>query len=176
MKNILAFLVLILILCPVAVMAQITATGDSTNTNITLSQAGTGALTLMTQGAGAIDVYTTSVKRWTVEAADGDLVPETDGSVDIGSAAKEIDNVYAEDVAVSGAAGITGNLTGGGTITSTSTGSLGWSYVTGANTACTTTCTSAAVFGVDLAAGASAPVIVGPSAATADACVCAGAS
>lgn len=54
--------------------------------------------------------------------------------------------------------------------------SLGWSYVTGANTACTTTCTFAAVFGVDLAAGASAPVLVGPAAATADACICAGAS
>lgn len=54
--------------------------------------------------------------------------------------------------------------------------SLGWSYVTGANTACTTTCTYAAVFGVDLAAGASAPVLVGPSAATADACICAGPS
>lgn len=67
-------------------------------------------------------------------------------------------------------------IAGTGEITSSSTGSLGWSYVTGANTACTTTCTSAAVFGVDLAAGASQPVIVGPSAATADACVCAGAS
>jgi len=67
-------------------------------------------------------------------------------------------------------------IVGAGEITSTSTGSLGWSYVTGANTACTTTCTSAAVFGVDLAAGASQPVIVGPSSATADACVCAGAS
>lgn len=54
--------------------------------------------------------------------------------------------------------------------------SLGWSYVTGANTACTTTCTFAAVFGVDLAAGASAPVIVGPASASADACVCAGAN
>lgn len=68
------------------------------------------------------------------------------------------------------------NVVGTGEITSSSTGSLGWSYVTGANTACTTTCTSAAVFGVDLAAGASQPVIVGPSSATADACVCAGAS
>ena len=54
--------------------------------------------------------------------------------------------------------------------------SLGWSYVTGANTSCATTCTFAAVFGVDLAAGASAPVIVGPTNAAADACVCAGAS
>lgn len=67
-------------------------------------------------------------------------------------------------------------LVGVGEITSSSTGSLGWSYVTGANTACTTTCTSAAVFGVDLAAGASQPVIVAAASATADACVCAGAS
>lgn len=67
-------------------------------------------------------------------------------------------------------------IVGQGEITSASTGSLGWSYVTGANTACTTTCTSAAVFGVDLAAGASSPVIVAANSATADACVCAGAS
>lgn len=67
-------------------------------------------------------------------------------------------------------------IVGAGEITSTGTGSLGWSYVTGANTACTTTCTSAAVFGVDLAAGASSPVIVAANSATADACVCAGAS
>ena len=67
-------------------------------------------------------------------------------------------------------------IVGKGEITSTSTGSLGWSYVTGANTACTTTCTNAAVFGVDLAAGASQPVIVDAASATADACVCAGAS
>lgn len=63
-----------------------------------------------------------------------------------------------------------------GAVTSSATGALGWSYVTGANTACTTTCTSAAVFGVDLAAGASQPVIVDAASATADACVCAGAS
>lgn len=55
--------------------------------------------------------------------------------------------------------------------------SLGWTYVTGANTACTTTCGLAqAVFGVDLAGGATAPVLVGPTAATADACICAGAA
>ena len=63
-----------------------------------------------------------------------------------------------------------------GAVTTTATGSLGWSYVTGADTPCTTTCTNAAVFGVNLAAGASSPVIVDASSATADACVCAGAS
>lgn len=60
-----------------------------------------------------------------------------------------------------------------GAVTSTATGSLGWSVVAGANTACTTTCTGAAVFGQNTDA---AGIIVGPSDATADVCVCAGAS
>lgn len=64
-----------------------------------------------------------------------------------------------------------------GTITSTATGSLGWAVVDGADdTACTSQCTGAAVFGFNLAAGATAPVLVGPSDATADICLCAGAS
>lgn len=52
---------------------------------------------------------------------------------------------------------------------------IGLEYVTGANTACTTTCVAAdgaAMFGVDLAAGASSPVIVEADDATADACLC----
>lgn len=59
-----------------------------------------------------------------------------------------------------------------GEITSSETGSLGWSLVSAANQACTTTCTSAAVFGWDT--GTSLPV--GPATATADHCICAGAS
>lgn len=66
------------------------------------------------------------------------------------------------------------SLTTSGTITSSATGSLGWSVVTAANQACTTTCTSAAMGGQDTD---SAPYpIVGPSDATADRCFCAGAS
>lgn len=69
------------------------------------------------------------------------------------------------------------NASFAGEITSSATGSLGWSVVDGAdNTACTAQCTSAAVFGLNLAAGATDPVMVGPADATADICLCAGAS
>jgi hypothetical protein len=53
---------------------------------------------------------------------------------------------------------------------SSAAGTIGWSMVAGANTACTTTCTSDCVFGFD-AAGA---VIVDCADATADRCICAG--
>ncbi len=59
-----------------------------------------------------------------------------------------------------------------GAITSSATGSLGWHKVNAANQACNTTCTSACVIGMD--AGASA--FLDCDDATADSCVCAGAS
>lgn len=58
------------------------------------------------------------------------------------------------------------------TFVSTNTGSIGWSVVAGANTACNTTCTSACVFGFD----AGTPTIVDCADATADKCLCAGAN
>ena len=64
-------------------------------------------------------------------------------------------------------------ITSTGDITSSDTGDIGWSIVTGANTACNTTCTSACVHGWDTAAG---EVAVACSDATADKCLCAGAS
>lgn len=69
--------------------------------------------------------------------------------------------------------GAGGGLVTSETFTSASTGSLGWSIVAAANQACTTTCTSAAVMGFDTAAGTTP---VGPSDATADICLCAGAN
>lgn len=64
-----------------------------------------------------------------------------------------------------------------GTLSSSRTTDLGWAIVDGAdNTACTSICTSAAVFGLDLSGGATAPVIKPASDATADICLCAGAS
>lgn len=69
------------------------------------------------------------------------------------------------------------NTVAAGTITSSKTTNLGWAVVDGTdNTTCEAQCTSAAVFGLNLAAGATAPVIVGPTDATADICLCAGAS
>ncbi len=59
---------------------------------------------------------------------------------------------------------------GAGGVVFPMTGSMGWSIVAAANQACTTTCTNAAVFGFD----GSTPV--GPTDATADTCLCAGAN
>lgn len=58
-----------------------------------------------------------------------------------------------------------------GEFTSAGTTSIGWSVVAGADTACNTTCTSACVVGFDATAG-----IVDCATATADQCLCAGAS
>lgn len=57
-------------------------------------------------------------------------------------------------------------------VTVTATSDIGWAVVAGANTACNTTCTSACVMGMDT--GASVPLAC--TDATADNCLCAGAS
>ncbi len=75
------------------------------------------------------------------------------------------------NVVVNGDTYIDGNVTSTAAIVS-SGNDLGWSVVSGANTACTTTCTNAAVFGLDI----DAAVLVGPTDAAADYCVCAGAN
>ena len=59
-----------------------------------------------------------------------------------------------------------------GSVTSSNATTLGWSVVAGANTACNTTCTSACVMGVDTADGD----FLLCTDATADFCLCAGAS
>jgi hypothetical protein len=61
-----------------------------------------------------------------------------------------------------------------GTVTSSNSTTIGWSVVAGANTACSTTCTSACVMGVNTAA--TEADIVDCADATADECLCAGAS
>ena len=61
----------------------------------------------------------------------------------------------------------------GGALTSTATGALGWTVVNAANQACNTTCTSACVIGIDtLGTGG----FLDCATATADSCLCAGAS
>lgn len=62
--------------------------------------------------------------------------------------------------------GTTGDLVGAGT------GTIGWALVSGANTACTTTCTTPCVIGQNTATFA----LVACTDATADVCLCAGAS
>lgn len=75
------------------------------------------------------------------------------------------------------AAGEQWRMNASGHLLGSGTGTIGWAVVDGTdNTACSSQCTTPAVFGFNLAAGATAPVIVGPSDATADICLCAGAS
>ena len=69
----------------------------------------------------------------------------------------------------------TATLDVNGQIYSTATTNIGWEVVDGTdNTTCESQCTHGAVFGFNLAAGATAPVIVGPTSALADICLCAG--
>jgi hypothetical protein len=77
-------------------------------------------------------------------------------------------------LAVTETSTLTGNVTVGGTLIGTGTATLGWTVQAGANTACTTTCTTPCVFGVNTAA--TEADIVDCADATADECLCAGAS
>ena len=65
------------------------------------------------------------------------------------------------------------NYSGSGTIKTTNATGAGAHKLSGANTACNTTCSSGGcLFGFDLAAGASQPVMVECADATADTCLC----
>lgn len=75
-------------------------------------------------------------------------------------------------VIVSGAAASLASVTATGSVLSTSATDIGWSVVSGADTACNTTCTNACVFGQNTADMS----IVDCAGATADVCVCAGAN
>lgn len=67
-----------------------------------------------------------------------------------------------------------GNISTGGTIVSTRTNDIGWSVQSAANQACNTTCTNACVFGMDT--GSTTNSLLACTDATADLCLCAGAS
>ena len=63
-----------------------------------------------------------------------------------------------------------------GKVTSSAAADIGWSVVAGTNVACNTTCTSACVFGFDVTAGNVTGLPLACTDATADVCICAGAS
>lgn len=92
----------------------------------------------------------------------------TNGVIDVG-----VGKVTFPGGVAAGSGDITAaNVAATGTIRSSNTTSIGWSVVAGANTACSTTCTNACVFGQNTADMS----IVDCAAATADVCVCAGAN
>jgi hypothetical protein len=109
----------------------------------------------------------------TIDSGDGTetvLVTGTTGQkafdVAVGTSA------FVEAVTFGAGIAVTGAISATTTITSSSAGELGWHAVAGANTACDTTCTTAAVFGWD--AGTS--TLVNHDSALADVCICAGAN
>lgn len=63
-----------------------------------------------------------------------------------------------------------------GTVTSNRATDLGWSWQAAANQACNTTCTNACVGGIDTGVAFGASAFVACATATADVCLCAGAS
>lgn len=114
---------LALITLPVLVWASdpsVTYTGG----NVTIQSSSTDGkqVSIATIGDGNIDFYTDSVKRWQIQGADGDLVPAAATPVvDIGAPTAEIDNIYVQDVAVSGGLTVGGNLAVTGAIQDTVT-------------------------------------------------------
>lgn len=94
-----------LVAVPVLVWASdaaVTYTGG----NVTIQSSSTDGknVSIATIGDGDIDLFTDSTKRWQIQGADGDLVPaQATPVVDIGAATAEIDNIYVQDITVSGA-------------------------------------------------------------------------
>jgi len=177
-KLIACFLLGLLLVAPATSMA---AEGvlDLHGTPMLLGLSG-NSLVVGTESTENLKIMSNGSVSWNVEGADGDLVPETDNAVDIGSASAEIaalfcDGTVKTDVlAVDETSTLTGNVGFGGTMIGTGTATIGWAVVAGANTACTTTCTTPCVFGVNTAA--TEADIVDCADATADECLCAGAT
>ena len=80
------------------------------NTPMLMSASG-NELTVGTIGSNNLNVRTNDTSRWDFEGADGDLVPDTDGNVDVGSTAKRVDSVFADNVVVTG--NLVSDTTGG---------------------------------------------------------------
>lgn len=138
-----------------------------------------GALDVVGSGyiSGNLNMGTVGIGTINIGSAGVTLVDDGDGSLTFtgaGNGSDEDLNLNFDDTAntivASSSTGVTSiTLTGMG-ITST-INDMGWSIQSGANTACTTTCTSACIMGFDATAG-----IVSCSNAAADQCLCAGGS
>ena len=121
---------------------------------------------------GATETITSAATVYIAAATSGSNITFTNGPyalwVDAGTT--RFDAI----VSMQDDAEVTGEVVTWSTITSNRTSDLGWSIVTGVDTACTTTCTSACVHGQDTSA---VPYpMVSCTDATADRCLCAGAN
>lgn len=98
MKKI--FSILLTALLPAAVLAQ-SANGPAVVNGKYVSivaPTGTPSGVKLVAPDGNVEVYTDDTLRWDFETSDGDLVPATDGALDIGSSTKQLDNLYIESL------------------------------------------------------------------------------
>lgn len=135
-----------------------------------VAQADTCATSLMPAFTAA---QSTQLCKIFGSAVNHSLIPSADNTYDLGSSSLEwkdvfVDGTVTTDALDSGAALFSSTVRG------TSATGLGWTIVSGANTACNTTCgISACVFGADTASGFAPVACAG---ATADVCICSGAA
>jgi hypothetical protein len=126
---------------------------------------GTTATTLfnfVTDGTGDAEVVFPVGAIGTADILDG-----TVSGTDIGASAVASADIFDGTIAA-------GDMSATFVFTSTAN-DMGWTINSGADTACTTTCTSACIVGFDNGA-ADAEALVSCASATADVCLCAGAS
>lgn len=140
---------------------QLVVTGNATQTSDILVVEKNGGTDILTGAVGGVKITgSTTITQ--------ELNANTYVKVGSGGATDAL-------IINSGAAGpstITNGLQVGGALTDTGTSSIGWSLVSGANTACNTTCVNACVFGQDTATFA----VTSCTDASSDVCVCAGGS
>lgn len=146
---------------------NITVSAGDTNRGYTINAAGTGGLTVVSTNTGpSLITRGLTVNNGANNGAGDDLVVKTTGSANAFVVDASADTINAAVPIVSST-----------TITSTATADIGWAVVDQTdNQACTTGCTNACVFGIANATGTAVTNIVGCSDATADLCLCAGAS
>lgn len=136
-----------------------------------LGGGGGGALTDANRGAAITLRGNEAASGGVLQLYSGTVGATSDINLNLGNSAAQITFKNASgnamfDMLNSGASTFTS------TISSTATSDIGWALVSGANTACNTTCTNACVVGQNTANFA----LVGCTDATADVCLCAGAS
>lgn len=159
----------------------------------------TGHIELQTNNASAeIRFQTSGATKWIINNT-GDIIPSAAGSYVIGSASLPVSNVIVGNATINGSlshsVGNTSVVVGSttnheiefranaaevwemnpdGTFIGSGTATIGWTVLTGVNLTCTTSCVTPCVMGQDLDT-ANGPW-VGCGSATAERCICAGAS
>lgn len=69
-----------------------------TNTTGLMTLSSTGGKMQLKTATYDMEFYTNSLERWYIDASDGDFIPNTTATHDIGSAANEVANIYVQSI------------------------------------------------------------------------------